>query len=68
MKMAVSCTSILGLLTVLILGCENTENPIGKETPKSPTNPLAPVDVRNSGELALPRSYLAKRGRSTTAD
>lgn len=47
--MVVTCTSIVGLLIVLILGCEGTESPIYTETPKSPTNPLVPVDARILG-------------------
>ena len=61
MKMVVTCTSIVGLLIVLILGRESTERPIGIETPSSPTNPLVPVDSRILGNWLVEEVIGLKR-------
>ena len=65
MKMVVTCTSIVGLLMVLILGCEGTESPIYTETPNSPTNPLVPIDARILGSWFIEEVIWFKEGVQT---
>ena len=39
MKVSLSWTTILGVIFVLVLGCEGTDNPIGEEIQEPPTEP-----------------------------
>lgn len=65
MKVTTACASMLGLLFVIILGCESTDSPIGKETLQSPTDPLVPVDARILGSWRLQETIWLKQGVET---
>lgn len=65
MKVTTACASMLGLLFVMILGCESTDSPIGKETQQSPTDPLVPVDAQILGSWLIEEVIWFKEGVET---
>ena len=53
MKLIPTWTTIFGILLVFIVGCGNTDNPVGERTPEPPTEPPAHIDSPILGDWRL---------------
>lgn len=65
MKVIWIWTTVLGIMLVTLAGCGNTDNPIGQESLKSPSEPRAPDDSRILGSWLLQETVWFKEGVET---
>ena len=65
MKVIWIWTTVLGIMLVAMAGCGNTDDPIGQESLKSPSEPRAPDDPRILGSWHLQETVWFKEGVET---